>query len=125
MMKFLSALCFVLFFVAGCMKRPLSGTDSLPVINASAKTAYFSISGDPKRSWNISPKIERDTLLVNCYQSTETVVFKTDKDSIIVPIQAGQTKNFYVRLKDSANAFTVIHGISPYQKLTFGKDAKT
>jgi hypothetical protein len=111
-------ICFLI--LAACINIQSYG--QLPVLNAKTRNATYSISGNATQGWGISPRIERDTLLVNCFQKTETVLFKTDTDSISFPIRAGETKSFYVKMKDSANALTVVYAVSPYQQLSFSKD---
>jgi hypothetical protein len=122
MQKYLPAAAFALLCVIGCVMPAASAIAQVTTIKANTTNAQYSISGEEKRNWNISPQIERDTLLVRCYSKTETVVFKTDTDSIRVEIQAGQTKNFYVRLKDSINALTVVHAIPAWRPISFSKD---
>jgi hypothetical protein len=124
MQKLQNAVTIFIFCVMGCVLPHTSATAQVPVIKAITTVAHYSISGDEKRSWNISPQIARDTLLVKCYQTKETLVFKTDSDSIRIEIQAGQTKNFYVRLKDSVNALTVVHAVPAWHLLSFSKDEK-
>lgn len=109
-----------LIFLATSCTTTNKISSKIPAVSAKSEKATFSISGEAPTGWNISPDIKRDTFLATCYQKTETVLFKTDKDSISFLIQAGQTKLFNVRLKDSVNALTVVYGIPPaYNLLTF------
>ena len=105
-----------------CAAARKSDSDTGRIIYANKKTAYFSVSGEPERTWNISPHIERDTLTVTCYEPAETLRFRTDRDSLRLQVRAGQTIYFTVRLPDSMNALTVVHGVSPFRQISFGRD---
>lgn len=94
-----------------------------PVIRAVGKQADYAIGGEWVRgNWTISPHIERDTLPVRIYGQKETVIFKTDKDSIRYVMQPGDTRSFFVNLGDTARALTVLHAVAIKQNLTYTKN---
>ena len=71
--------------------------------------------------WTISPQIPHDSLSFPVYSGSEAFGFRTDKDSILFRIRAGETKSFYVKLGDQAPAHTVITGIAySWDKLVYG-----
>lgn len=95
-----------------------------PLIVANHATIDYKIGNDWNYGqWNIAPEIENDTLTVICYDSLERFLFKTDKDSIQFEIKPNTTKRFYVLLKDSLYAHTIIQGLQfKAQAIKFEKD---
>ena len=66
-----------------------------PLVKASKTNTDYRIGDTWYHGWwSIAPEIENDTLLVNCYNSKENFVFKTDLDSIAFKIKPYETKNF-------------------------------
>ena len=123
MIKYLAALFIIFLLAATCSNNTHNG---LPVVKASSEKADFRIGTDMiKGSWRISPEIESDSLKVLCHAPEEKFGFYTDRDSIVFPIKAGETRKFYVLLNDSSYALTVITGIKPnYKPLTFESTQK-
>lgn len=60
------------------------------------------------KSWRISPELTHDTLNVKLYAKTESIAFRTDRDSIRFDIKPGETKSFYVKLGNATPAYTLI-----------------
>lgn len=86
--------------------------NGFPLISASEETIDYKIGNDWMYGWwNIAPHVDHDTLIVTCYADRESFMFKTDQDSIALEIGPGESKDFYVVLKDSLYAHTVIHGV--------------
>lgn len=101
--------------------------NGLPLIVAEHETIDYKIGEDWfNGDWNIAPQIENDTLQVVCHSPEVEFVFRTDKDSIQYQIRPGSIERFYVLLKDSSYAHTIIQGI-PFksQEIEFETKAKT
>jgi len=92
-----------------------------PLLKANQTKADYCIGNDWKRgSWNISPKIDFDTLFVLCHNMNENFVFCTNQDTLNITVNPDSIFQFYVLLNDTAYACTVIKGIKPtYSSLKF------
>jgi len=91
-----------------------SDYNGLPVIKAKSAMADYRIGSDWVRgNWRISPQIEADSLFLNCFSANERFAFYTDIDSISFDLALGQAHSFYVVLNDTAQALTVVKGVSP------------
>ena len=83
----------------------------LPVIDASGTKAKYYVPNIRNGSWNISPKIADDSLVIKTYISDRekiTFRFKTDIDSIKFEINNNETKRFYVLLNKESYALTTV-----------------
>ena len=83
----------------------------LPVIDASDVKAKYYITNIRNGSWNISPKIADDSLVIKTYLSDKdkiTFKFITDIDSIKFEIGNNETKRFYVLLNKELYALTTV-----------------
>lgn len=110
---FLSILITISFLFNSCKQSEKNIYKKLPLIKANNETIDYKIGENWYRGkWHIAPEIENDTLKVICYSPNEYFLFKTDKDSIEFDISPNKTKSFYVLLKDSLYAHTIIEGIS-------------
>ncbi|CAM1345315.1 transglutaminase domain-containing protein [Tenacibaculum amylolyticum] len=63
-----------------------------------------------KGVWKIDPKAPIDTIKVPCIQTKDPFFFRTDIDSISFLVEGGKSYDFYVKLKDSGYAHTIIQG---------------
>jgi hypothetical protein len=82
-----------------------------PVIEASNVKAKYYITSIRNGSWNISPKIADDSLVIKTYLSDkDKIAFKfiTDIDSIKFDIGNNETKRFYVLLNKESYALTTV-----------------
>lgn len=83
-----------------------------PVINGSSPKANYRIGSDLiKGRWNVSPEIPADTLTINCHAKSEDFVFYSDTDSLALKVQPNTIQTFYVCLKGSSYAKTVVKGV--------------
>jgi len=111
-MKLLFKFLFLILFIISCSTKKEEKHNNLPVIKASKALINYKI-GDlwVYGRWNIAPQIKNDTLKFTSYKQKEYFKFKTDIDSIQFEIKPNTTKNFYVLLKDSLYAHTIIQAI--------------
>lgn len=58
--------------------------------------------------WRISPQTTHDTLNLKIYGKSESVAFRTDKDSIRLNVKLGETKSFYIKWADKEPAYTLV-----------------
>ena len=85
--------------------------NGLPVIDADIAKAKYFITSVRNGSWNISPKIIDDSLVIKTYLSdNDKIAFKfiTDIDSIKFEIGNNETKRFYVLLNKESYALTTV-----------------
>jgi len=86
-----------------------------PLILASTEKADVALGKKwHVNAWRISPEIAHDTLKIKLYSKSERIAFRTDQDSISFDIKAGESKSFYVKMKNAEAAHTVI-STSKYQ----------
>ncbi|KUG07199.1 transglutaminase-like domain-containing protein [Solirubrum puertoriconensis] len=79
----------------------------LPVVKAHADQADYRLGNAWVRgSWRIAPEASPDVLLLPLHASKETLVFRTDRDSIRYTLAPGDKKQFYVLLDDGRYALT-------------------
>ena len=97
---------------------------NLPVIKATNAKASYRIGDDKAISnWNISPQLSPDILTVSCFSGKEKVAFKTDADSVIYSVKAGESKQFYVLLNGKDYALTEFRGVK-YPEVKFEEKNK-
>jgi len=111
---------FILLFIS-VLTFGQSSHLGIPLVKASYAKADYRIGNDwVKGSWNISPHIESDSLVIPCHSNSEDFVFYTDQDSISFKLTAGNSHKFYVALHDTAFALTVVTAVNPnYELLRF------
>ncbi|MFD2566741.1 transglutaminase domain-containing protein [Pseudotenacibaculum haliotis] len=116
--------CLSIMLLASCTKS--NTHNGHPVIQASSVQTEYKIDTQWHVGWwSIAPQVAHDTLKIQCINNPEKFVFKTDKDSIAFDVEEGKSYDFYVHLKDSVYAHTIITGI-PMAKETIShaKDTK-
>jgi len=114
----------VTLFFQSCQNSKNDVYNGFPLIKAENKTIDYKVGDDwTYGRWRISPQIENDTLKVVCYSATENFIFRTDRDSILYDLKAGDVKRFYIMLKDSSYAHTIVQGV-PFipQEITYSTD---
>ncbi|MGZ2370433.1 transglutaminase-like domain-containing protein [Ancylomarina sp. YFZ004] len=116
----------ILMLLGGCKTKTIT-YNGLPLINAESVKADYRIGNDwVKGNWTISPQIQFDSLLINCYSNSETFAFYTDLDSITFELTPGQVHKFYVAINNTSYALTVVKGISPnFATLQFDSKLKS
>jgi len=120
-------ICVLIFlaFFYGCQKnkdfKKSPEYKGLPKLLATSLKADYKVNDEWKRdAWTISPQVEFDSLLITCHSDKEEFTFATDLDSISAVLKPGKILQFYVSLKDTAYALTVIKGIKPnFKSLNF------
>ncbi len=113
-------LCFFTLFTFGQLTH-----HGIPVIKASHVKADYRVGNDwVKGSWNISPHIVSDSLIIPCHTQCEDFVFYTDQDSISFKLTNEQVQKFYVAVNDTAFALTIVKAVKPhYTALNFNTNA--
>ena len=82
-----------------------------PVIKANTNSADIKFGNRLfKGIWKIDPNAPIDTINVPCIQPKDPFLFRTDIDSISFLVEGGKSYDFYVQLKDSGYAHTIIRG---------------
>ena len=114
-------LCFLSIISIG-----QSTHNGIPIIKASYAKADYRIGNDwVKNSWNISPHIESDSLVIPCHSMSEDFVFYTDQDSISFKLTSETVHQFYVLLNDTSYAHTIVKAVRPnYKALRFDTHSK-
>lgn len=109
-------LCFLSIITIG-----QSAHHGIPLIKASYAKADYRVGNDwVKNAWNISPRIESDSLKIPCHSNSEDFTFYTDQDSISFILSAEKAYPFYVALNDTAFALTIVKAVRPsYKTLNF------
>lgn len=81
----------------------------LPVIQAHQTQADYRLGREwVKGNWRIAPEASPDVLALTLHAGKETVVFRTDQDSISYTLKPGDAQRFYVRLDDGRYALTEV-----------------
>lgn len=119
MKKNLLLLLSICFIMVSCQKEKQH--NGHPVINANSTGTKYKIAENWYDGWwSIAPQVKHDTLKVLCYSNPEKFIFKTDIDSISFDVSVGKSYDFYVNLKDSTYAHTIITGIDfPKDKIKY------
>ncbi|RAK69391.1 transglutaminase domain-containing protein [Hymenobacter edaphi] len=79
----------------------------LPVIKAHALRADYRLGREwVNGNWRIAPEASPDVLTLSLHAAKETVVFRTDQDSVRYTLKPGDVQRFYVRLDDGRYALT-------------------
>jgi hypothetical protein len=79
----------------------------LPVIKAHEAQADYRLGRDWIRgSWRVAPEASPDVLPLPLHAAKETVVFRTDRDSVRYTLRPGDVQRFYVLLDDGRYALT-------------------
>ncbi|KAA9339274.1 transglutaminase domain-containing protein [Hymenobacter busanensis] len=79
----------------------------LPVIKAHELRADYRLGREwVKGNWRIAPEASPDVLILPLHTAKETLVFRTDHDSIRYTLAPGNTQRFYVLLDDGRYALT-------------------
>jgi len=81
-----------------------------PILNSNKKRIEFSINGK-KNGWLIAPEVNPDILRIYCGHNNNSVIFKTDIDSIEYIVSNKDTINFSIILNKTDTAYTQIIGI--------------
>lgn len=111
MKKVLKVLLIVLLFNA-CKNNQQQTHNGLPIVKATKQNIDYKIDDTWSFGrWGIAPQVAHDTLPVICYKQNQEFTFKTDIDSISFNIKPNTTKSFYVVLKNSLYAHTIIKGV--------------
>lgn len=79
----------------------------LPVIRAHAPRADYRQGPEWVRgNWRVAPEASPDVLSLALHAAQETIVFRTDADSVRYTLKPGETRQFYVLLDDGRYALT-------------------
>lgn len=109
MKKLLFTLAFAGLIVS--CKTDSNKYNNLPVVKANSQLADIKFGNRWfKGVWKIDPKAPIDTINVPCIQPKDPFLFRTDIDSISFLVEGGKSYDFYVQLKDSGYAHTIITG---------------
>ena len=91
----------------------------LPVLLSGIDTLYFEVGDYKSKGWIVSPKVDKDSLRFGSLHSL-TTRFISDVDSISYMVGPGESKHFYVKLKDQY-AYTVIYNRASLNNIAFHK----
>lgn len=91
---------------AGALAQSAS-YQGLPVIKAHADRADYRLGREWVRgSWRVAPEASPDVLTLPLHAAQETIVFRTDADSVRYTLKPGESQRFYVLLDDGRYALT-------------------
>ncbi|MBS1565506.1 MAG: transglutaminase domain-containing protein [Bacteroidetes bacterium] len=95
-----------------------------PAIQADSVNADISVEKQWYRGkWRISPEVAHDTFVAKLYGSKGEVVFRTNRDSIRFIMTPGESKSFYIKMKHSGPAHTVITAQQfPWDHISYSKN---
>ena len=79
----------------------------LEVLQSNKDTLFISVGEYSSNGWIVSPQIPKDTLRFSSLNPLDAK-FISDLDSINFIVSPGETKHFYIKLRDQY-AHTVIH----------------
>ena len=120
-------LSFILFILLILLTSKSFGQESkremykgLPVLLSGIDTLYFEVGEYKSKGWIVSPKVDKDSLRFGSLHAL-TARFISDVDSISYLVSPGESKHFYVKLKDQY-AYTVIYNRASLTKIAFHKE---
>jgi hypothetical protein len=93
----------------------------LPVLQSNKDTISVAVGEYRSSRWIISPQLEQDSLPFGSLRPLEAK-FITDVDSVSYVVSPGESKHFYVRLKNQY-AHTVISNTASWSKLSYIKNS--
>jgi hypothetical protein len=100
-------LLYGLLLASGTAVAQSATYQGLPVIKAHQPQADYRLGQDwVKGEWRIAPETSPDVLPLTLHAAKESVVFRTDQDSIRYTLKPGTTQRFYVLLDDGRYALT-------------------
>lgn len=78
------------------------------ILKADNTLAYIKEGNQEKSRWNLDSKINPDVYVTNKSPKGKTVIFYTDKDSLVIQLKPGEHFDFIALLKDKDSCYTRI-----------------
>ena len=103
------------------IKRPVY--KGLPVLVSTRDTLFISVGDYKSNGWIVSPQVEMDTLRFASVLPLQAE-FISDLDSIKYKVGPGESKHFYVKVKNKDYAYTVIHNRASWSYLKYDNNTR-